>query len=157
MGVEVPPSGTRGRAMPVPGSLVRLFNTVVFRLFRNRRVLGAKVLRLKTVGARSGQSRQATLLYFPDGDNWIVVASYGGTARHPAWYINLARHPDQVWAEVGKRTVRVTPELLQGDDRARVWRQIVAIAPMYADYQRHTDREIPVVRLVPTGATAQVN
>jgi len=53
-----------------------------------------------TVGAKSGQKRQSAVSRFPDGDDaWLVVASAGGSAQNPAWYHNIAAHPDQVWIE----------------------------------------------------------
>jgi deazaflavin-dependent oxidoreductase (nitroreductase family) len=157
MFMEVPPSGTRGRAIPrLPGAVMRAFNTLAFRVFGSVGLLGGRLLRLTTVGARSGQRRQTTLLYFPDRERFIVVASFGGTAKHPAWYLNLAKHPDQVWVERGRQKMRVTPELLRGEERERLWREIVSASPMYANYQRQTDREIPLVRLSPV-PQAQAN
>ena len=108
------------------------------------------MLLLTTVGARSGQRRTAALARFPDGDGrWLIVGSAGGAARHPGWFINLARNPDQVWAEVGRLRLKVTPDLLRGDDRTAAWQRIIARSPNFAAYERKTDREIPVVRLTP--------
>jgi deazaflavin-dependent oxidoreductase (nitroreductase family) len=71
---------------------------------------GQDLLYLTTVGAKTGQKRQTTVARFPDGkDAWLVVASAGGSAHHPAWYHNIAAHPDQVWIEFGGRQLRVTP------------------------------------------------
>jgi deazaflavin-dependent oxidoreductase (nitroreductase family) len=65
---------------------------------------------LTTVGARSGAQRRSLLGYFPDGENaWIIVGSAGGAAKHPAWIFNLAKHPDQVWVEMGNRKIKVAP------------------------------------------------
>ena len=149
MSVEVPPRGTRGVRVPrLPGPVMRLLNDVMFRLYRNRRFRGAHLLSLTTIGARSGQPRRTTVAYFPDGDDaWLVVASAGGTATHPAWLFNLARHPDQVWVELGHRKLKVRAETLKGDERARAWRRITAQAPGFASYETSTDREIPVIRL----------
>jgi deazaflavin-dependent oxidoreductase (nitroreductase family) len=89
---------------------------------------------------------------FPDGDDaWLVVASNAGAASHPAWFHNLARHPDQVWVQVGNRTLRVAGESLLDARREEALRSIYASAPRYASYQRKTDREIPVVRLTRAG------
>jgi deazaflavin-dependent oxidoreductase (nitroreductase family) len=63
----------------------------------------------------------------------------------------MARNPDKVWIEMGKRKLKVEPESLKGDERAEAWRRIVSLAPGYAAYQEKTDRQIPVVRLRPTG------
>jgi deazaflavin-dependent oxidoreductase (nitroreductase family) len=123
------------------------------------RVMGQPLLLLATVGARSGKARQTLLCRFPDEPleagrdavdrTWLVVASGAGSARHPARFLNVARHPDQVWVEIAKRRRHVRPESLTGVERARAWRRIVALAPGYAAYQEQTDREIPVIRLRP--------
>jgi len=102
------------------------------------------------MGAKSGQQRTVPLGGFPDGpDAWLVVASAGGAARHPAWFINMARHPEQIWVEVGKRKFRAHGESLQGERREEALGKIAAISPRYSSYQKKTDREIPIVRLTP--------
>jgi len=151
MSIEVTPNGTRGGSFPrLPGPLMQFFNDAVYRIYRNRRFMGARVLRLVTTGAHSGQPRRTTLGYFSDGDNaWIIVGSASGARRHPAWVYNLARHPDQVWIEVGKQRLRVRPETIEGEQRTRIWERVVAQAPAYAAYPTKTDREIPLIRLTP--------
>ena len=159
MGVEVPPTlevprrGTRGATMPrLPGPLTRFMTKTIFRIFRNRRFMGFRVLMLTTIGARTGQERRTVLGYFDDVDNAeavIIVASAAGSARHPDWYVNLAKHPGQVWIQVGDKKRRMRPELLRGSERAAAWARIVAEAPSYASYPTRTDREIPIVRLTP--------
>jgi deazaflavin-dependent oxidoreductase (nitroreductase family) len=109
---------------------------------------GGSALMLTTVGARSGEQRVASLRRFDDGDGrWLVVGSAGGAAKHPAWFHNLAQSPDKVWVDVGRDRYKVTPELLQGDERATAWARIVAEAPQFGGYLTQTDRELPVVRL----------
>jgi deazaflavin-dependent oxidoreductase (nitroreductase family) len=106
------------------------------------------LLYLTTVGAKTGNKRQSTVARFPDGeDAWLVVASAGGSAHHPAWYHNIAAHPDQVWIEFGGHQLRVTPTQLDGDTRAQAWQRITQIQPRYASYEQKTDRAIPVIRL----------
>ena len=148
MSVELTPGGTRGVRMP---ALVRAgmkrFNPIVAALMR---LFGMRVLQLTTVGAKTGQSRTVTLSWIPDGENsWLIIASYGGAAKHPAWYVNLAKNPGQVWIQLGGRRLKVRPESLKGAERAEAWRRVIAVAPNYATYQTQTDREIPVVRLTP--------
>jgi deazaflavin-dependent oxidoreductase (nitroreductase family) len=75
------------------------------------------------------------------------VASAGGSPRHPAWYHNIAAHPDQVWIDFGGRHLQVTPTQLEGDERAQAWQRITQLQPRYASYVQKTDREIPVIRL----------
>jgi len=109
---------------------------------------GQDLLYVTTVGAKTGQKRQSTVARFPDGeDAWLVVASAGGSARHPAWYHNIAAHPDQVWIEFGGHQLRVTPTQLDGDARAQAWQRITQLQPRYAGYEQKTDRAIPVIRL----------
>ena len=94
------------------------------------------------------------LSYFADGkDAWLVVASLGGAAQHPAWYFNMAKNPDQIWVTIKGRKRRVRAELLKGAERAAAWQRITAVAPNYKGYQEQTDREIPVVRLTPAPET----
>ncbi len=152
MSVNVTPSGTRGQRPP-PGPMKGL----LFRFMRLSHRLGARrmdgmpVVLLTTRGAQSGELRTAPVMSFPDGDSaWLVVASFGGAARHPSWFINMARHPDDVWVEVDGRRVKVTPKSLEGEERQKAWQRITTQAARFAGYQEKTDREIPVVLL--TGA-----
>ena len=153
MTVELTPKGSRGwepprLPRPMMNAMIAL-SVFIFRRFGDRmRVMGRPVLLLNTIGAKSGKVRRTILCWFPAGDNsWLVVASFAGSSRHPAWYVNLARNPDLVSIEVGNRKVRVAPRSLSGSERAEAWRQIVTLAPGYAGYQEKTDREIPVVSL----------
>ncbi len=164
MSVVVTPRGTRGvewRRLPRP-LMSALFALVhlAYRAFGDRmRVQGRPLLELETVGAKSGVRRHAVLGWFPEAfaepggnametiSSRLVVASNAGSARHPAWFLNIARHPDQVWIAIGRRRIKVTPESLEGAERDRAWDQIAALAPGYARYQEKTDRVIPIVRL----------
>jgi deazaflavin-dependent oxidoreductase (nitroreductase family) len=153
MDIDLTPNGTRGTR--ISRRLLRTINACVIavaRLVRGRgiRIIGQRVLILTTIGATSGRRHNVPLLYFPDGaDRWLVIASYGGSARHPAWYRNMAKHPDEVWVEMNGRTRRVHAASLQGQARAAAWKRITSMAPNYAAYQARTDREIPVIRLTP--------
>jgi deazaflavin-dependent oxidoreductase (nitroreductase family) len=154
MSVEIPKSGTRGRNVP-GGPLQAVAMKVAVALHRlglGRRMDDTPVLLLTTRGARSGQLRTNPVLSFPEGDRaWLVVASAAGSARHPAWFVNLARHPEDVWLEVEGRKVRVTPESLRGPERQEAWGRILARSPRFAGYEEKTDREMPVVRLTAAG------
>jgi deazaflavin-dependent oxidoreductase (nitroreductase family) len=158
MSIEVTPHGTRGFEPPkLPRPLISAMTGVAvfaYRLLGNRmRVMGRPLLLLETIGARSGQRRTAILGWFPDttDDSWLVVASYAGAARHPAWFLNMVKNSDQVWVEVSKQRFGVKPETLKGADRAQAWQRIVSLSPGYGNYQTKTDREIPIVRLKRTG------
>ena len=146
MSVELTPRGTRGVKLPkLPQPLMKVLLPIGNALLRLR---GAKLLELTTTGARSGLPRTVTLGWFPDGkDAWFVVASNAGAAQHPCWYVNMAKHSEQVWITVGGRKIHVRPESLKGEERTEAWHRIVAQAPGYAGYATKTDREIPVVRL----------
>jgi len=153
--VEVTPRGTRGRALPkLPPWLLNAANGIsafAYRRFGARmRVQGRPLLLLHTVGGRSGRPRQTVLGWFPDErpGSWIVTATAAGSPGHPAWFHNIARHPDRVSVEIGGNVVHVRPESLRGAEREAAWDKIVALAPGYAGYRTSTDREIPVVRLV---------
>ncbi|GAA2860560.1 nitroreductase/quinone reductase family protein [Pseudonocardia halophobica] len=111
---------------------------------------GMPVLELTTVGRRSGEPR-SVLLTAPlvEGDTLVVVASRGGDDHHPAWFLNLRDHPDvQVSVRGGPREPR-RAEIVGPDERPALWERIASRYRNYAGYQRRTDREIPLVRLVP--------
>ena len=137
---------------PLMGILTAV-NVAFFRLMGQRaKVQGRPLLLLTTVGAKTGKRRQTTLGWFdddpPSADRWLIVASKGGSATHPGWYVNLARRPKDTTIEVDGKTIAVEPQSLEGAERERAWARIVALAPSYGKYAVTTDREIPVVRLV---------
>jgi deazaflavin-dependent oxidoreductase (nitroreductase family) len=152
MAVEITPSGTRGQQTPKWGFKIANWLAVpIYKLLGKRFPNGLPLLLLTTVGAKSGQERKTTLCYLQGrGDReWLIIASKGGDAEHPAWYFNLAKNPDKVWIEVDGRKTQVRPESLKGEERAEAWQRLVAAAPGYGEYQVKTDREIPLVRLTP--------
>jgi len=152
MTIRVPPSGSRGKQFP-GGPMVRGLMRMVAGLYRVTGGRSASTsLLLTTEGAKSGKPRVASLRRFDEGDGrWLVVGSKGGSAAHPAWVYNLARHPDRVWVEVGRHRVKVTPHILEGEERAAAWTRVVAEAPQFAGYLDATDRELPIVRLTREG------
>jgi deazaflavin-dependent oxidoreductase (nitroreductase family) len=114
------------------------------------KMMGFNALILTTTGARSGAKRTNPVGWFPGQDgSWLIVASAAGAARNPAWYYNIAAHPDEVKVEMDGRTIAVTAEQLHGAERDKAWRQITAAAPRFAQYEQKTDRVMPVIRLVP--------
>jgi deazaflavin-dependent oxidoreductase (nitroreductase family) len=113
-------------------------------------MMGFPTVLLTTIGARTGVERTHVLGGFPDGpDAWLICASKSGAATHPAWFINLAKNPDNIWLEVGNRKLKFAAELLKGKEREDALGRIAATAPRYGQYQKKTDREIPVIRLTP--------
>jgi deazaflavin-dependent oxidoreductase (nitroreductase family) len=147
-------TGTRGRRQPGTGGPIGRWvaKRVINRIRRTGKVpgLGFNALVLTTIGRKSGLQRQTPVGWFPgQDDSWLIVASAIGAARNPAWYHNLAAHPDQVWIETPDGKAAVTAEQLHGAERDQAWRQITAAAPRFAGYQQATDRELPIIRLVP--------
>jgi deazaflavin-dependent oxidoreductase (nitroreductase family) len=100
------------------------------------------------VGAKSGTLRTTPLLYIPDGENLILVASKGGFPKHPAWLHNLRAHP-VTYVQVGSERRRVQAREATAGERPRLWKLADAVWPGYADYRARTDREIPLVVLEP--------
>jgi deazaflavin-dependent oxidoreductase (nitroreductase family) len=154
MSVVLTPKGTRGVTPPLPTWLIAWLTRIPVILQRlsggRMKMHGEPLLVLTTVGARTGQPRTTMLAQFPEADgSTLVAASFGGAAAHPAWYFNLAKHPDQVFIDRDGRRIRVQPTSLSGQEREAAWRRIVSVAPGFAEYQRKTDREIPVIRLAP--------
>lgn len=117
------------------------------------RLRGLPGILLTTTGRRSGARRTVHLPAIADGGDLLVVASFAGNERNPAWYLNLAAQP-RVEVQRGRRTFAATAVPVVAEERERLWARIVEIAPYYADYQRRTSRLIPVVRIVPDPAAA---
>jgi deazaflavin-dependent oxidoreductase (nitroreductase family) len=143
-------AGTRGARQP-PGPMVRWVNKLAAGRIRRKggKLMGLSALILTTVGRKSGAERTNPVGWFPGKDgSWLIVASAAGAAGNPAWYYNIAAHPDQVQIEVEGRKVAVVAEQLHGAERAEAWDQIAATAPRFGKYQQKTDRELPVIRLV---------
>jgi deazaflavin-dependent oxidoreductase (nitroreductase family) len=145
------PAGTRGARQP-SGPFFRWMNKVMSHRLRRKggRMMGFNALILTTVGAKSGAKRTNPVGWFPGQDGtWLIVASAAGAARNPAWYYNIAVHPNEVQVEMDGRTIPVTAEQLHGAERDEAWQQIAAAAPRFAQYEQKTDRVLPVIRLVP--------
>ena len=147
--------GARGRpynrAVAAAQGLATRAHSSVYRATGGRvggRVVGSPVLLLVTTGRRTGKERTTPLLYLKDGGNFVIVASNGGTAKAPAWWLNLKARPEAV-VEVGGRKLRVGAAEAEGEEKRRLWARLVGMYPAYEDYQRKTDREIPVVVLSP--------
>jgi len=143
------PHGTRGARQP-GGKLMAWMNRWNMNRIRANadRVMGMPALVLTTVGAKSGTPRHTPVAYFPDGaDSWLIVASANGAAKNPAWYYNLAAHPDTVQIQIAGRTIAVNAEQLHGNARQLAWRHITSTAKRFAKYEQRTDRELPVIRL----------
>ncbi|WP_066461578.1 nitroreductase family deazaflavin-dependent oxidoreductase [Sanguibacter suarezii] len=104
---------------------------------------GMPVVILTTVGAHSGKLRKTPLMRVEHAGEYAVVASLGGAPKHPVWYYNVVAHP-HVELRDGTQSWDMMAREVTGDERALWWERAVAAYPPYADYQRSTDREIPV-------------
>jgi deazaflavin-dependent oxidoreductase (nitroreductase family) len=106
------------------------------------------VLLLTTTGRKSGQPRTQPLSYTRAGDGYAVIASKGGAAQHPLWYLNLQASP-LAEVTVGRETRKVRARDAQGEERERLWRALADLYPGYDKYANKTNRQIPVVVLDP--------
>jgi len=123
----------------------------IFRATRGRvgsRIGAFPVLLLTTRGRRSGERRDVTLSFVRDDDAFVVVASYAGEPRDPAWWQNLKAHPEAEVLVDGRR-LQVKAREAEGARRELLWARIVEADPAYAEYQRRTERRLPVVLLEP--------
>ena len=107
---------------------------------------GAEILLLGTEGRSSGETRIAPLIHREDDGRWVLVASKGGYPEHPGWFKNLAANPD---AEIQVKADRIPVRAreAEGEERERLWSRMTEVWPAYDDYQKRTDRQIPVVVL----------
>jgi deazaflavin-dependent oxidoreductase (nitroreductase family) len=105
---------------------------------------GATILLLTTDGRNSGQPRTTPLIHRSDGDRWVVVASKGGAPQNPDWYQNLQANPDAL-IQVKDQEIPVRAADAHGAERERLWGLMTEVWPAYDDYQKRTEREIPLV------------
>lgn len=108
------------------------------------------VLELTTTGRKSGQQR-ATMLTSPlqEGNTLVIVASRGGDDHNPAWFLNLKDNPEVIVKWKGGEPQTMTAKVATKKQRARMWPIIAQKYSTYAGYQKRTDREIPLVLLIP--------
>ena len=112
------------------------------------RLAGMPVLLLTTTGRRSGTPRTATLTYFRNGADLVVIGSFGGSDVPPAWWLNLQRDP-QASVLIGGTTLKVTARAATAGEHDRLWPLVTTTHPGYARYKERTARLIPVVMLTP--------
>jgi F420H(2)-dependent quinone reductase len=139
-------SGGRGKA------IARGMMQMIVWLYRRSggkvagKMRGAPVLLITSTGRRSGRPWTNPVIYQPDGDGWVLIASNGGASRHPSWWLNLRANPDAT-IEIGRDAYPVTAHKVEGEERTRLWQKMVAVYPGYDGYAKKTSRRIPVVKL----------
>lgn len=103
-------------------------------------------LLLTTIGRKSGKRTTMPLFYGETDSGYVVIGSKGGSDTHPAWHLNLLSDPSAE-VQVGEHHYAVRARVASGEERSRLWEQMVAVYPPYTNYQRATSREIPVIVL----------
>jgi F420H(2)-dependent quinone reductase len=110
---------------------------------------GLPVIIVTMRGHRSGKLRKVPVMRVEHGGQYAIVASKGGDPNHPSWYYNLKSHPDEVRIQDGTDIFAVSVRQVDGDEREEWWERAVAAYPPYADYQKATERRIPVFVATP--------
>jgi F420H(2)-dependent quinone reductase len=137
------------RMWPVLGPLMR-GHAAIYRRTGGR--IGGKLpglpalLLLDHVGAKSGTKRTTPLVYMPDGDAMLIVASKGGHPKNPGWLYNLRANPDTT-VQIGRDRIEVRAREAGPEERERLWPEAVEYNPVWGQYRERTDREIPLVLL----------
>jgi deazaflavin-dependent oxidoreductase (nitroreductase family) len=131
------------------------FNTQIIQEFRtNNGVVGGMfkdgppMLILHHTGRLTGKSYETPLVYFNDNGRIVIVASKGGAPENPAWFYNLRSNPE-VTIELGTDSRKVRASIIEGEERDRIWADIVRQAPGFGEYQTKTTRIIPLLALEP--------
>ena len=109
---------------------------------------GEHQLILTTTGRKSGVERDTPLFFFRDGEHVIIIASAGGAAKHPTWWLNLQSNP-LARIQVGARIIPVVAQQAEAEERQRLWSIIAENYKNFISYQKRTTREIPVIILTP--------
>jgi deazaflavin-dependent oxidoreductase (nitroreductase family) len=126
------------------------FHTLAYRLsgglIGSRVPGGPPMLLLDHVGAKSGKKRTNPLVYLRDGNDLVIVASKGGSPRHPAWFHNLRANPDTT-VQVGRRRIQVSARVATANERSRLWPKVTKLYRGYDLYQKRASRQIPLVIL----------
>jgi len=166
--MDKPQSTGTGPSAPIAGALIKgparqkgkdafykvgtdihrmIFNVSKGRIFGN--VFGMPIVELVTTGRRSGKER-STMLAIPivDGERLVLVASFGGDDRHPAWYLNLQANPEVRTTTAGSTRTMIA-RTANAEERAELWPRITSVFEGYARYQERTERPIPVIILEP--------
>jgi deazaflavin-dependent oxidoreductase (nitroreductase family) len=143
------PGGSRGARQPKASRAMSWVNGMAIRRIRKGgKFMGMRLLVLNTTGKKSGVQRATPVGWFAGDDgSWLIVASAGGAIGNPAWFYNIAAHPDAVSIDVDRANIPVDAQRLDGEERERAWASITAASPRFTQYESKTDRVIPVIRL----------
>ncbi len=141
-------------AGPMNRRLIRLVSASHSFLYRatggrvGARMRGAPILLLTTTGRTSGKVRTTPLMYLANDGRYVIVASNGGSDRHPGWWLNLRRDP-RATIRIGAKAHKVRARQADAEEKARLWPLLTAMYGEYDRYQQTTSRDIPVVVLQP--------
>ncbi len=130
-----------------------MFSLILYNLTGGRVQIGSVedpvgLLVLTTTGRKSGQPRSVSLVYFKSGTSYAVAASNAGRDTHPGWYFNLLSNP-RVEVRIKNQQIKAIAEVVSPEIKNRLWEQLVEAAPLFANYPKRTQREIPMVFLHP--------
>ncbi len=115
-------------------------------------LIGKNTILLTTVGRKTGKERVTPLLTVKDGNNYVLIASYRGAEKNPAWYTNLKANPTVTLEDHGRTLTCIASTVSDEAEYKRLWALMVGIYPNYNSYQQRTARIIPVVQLAPISA-----
>jgi deazaflavin-dependent oxidoreductase (nitroreductase family) len=130
-------------------SLQRLFmkgHVSLYRLTGGKVGGGEHMLILTTTGRKSGVERDTPLFFFRDGEHFVIIASAGGAAKHPTWWLNLRSNP-QARIQIGANVIPVAAVEAEGEERQRLWSIVAEHYTNFVAYQKRTAREIPLIVL----------
>jgi len=128
------------------------FNEGVIKEFRAKQgvvggqMKGMPVLLITMTGAKTGRTLTKPLVYTRDGDRIVIIASFAGAPHNPPWYHNLIANP-VITVELGAETFKARAEVAPASERQRLYDQQAKQMPIFADYQKKTTRQIPVLLL----------
>src|SRR6516162_10200089 len=143
--------GDTDRLIADPHAVDKLNQSVIEEFRANQGRVGGPlekwpILLLTMTGAKTGRTLVRPVCYSRDGDRIVIIASRGGAPRNPPWYYNLVANPI-VTVEVGTEKFRARAEQVHGSERARLFDAAAKRLPLFADYQKKTKRELPVLTL----------
>ncbi len=148
---ELVRDGNTDRLIADPRAVDELNQSVIKEFRANQGKVGGPleampVLLLTMTGAKTGRTLVRPVCYSRDGDRLVIIASYGGAPQNPPWYHNLVANPE-VTVEVGTEKFAAKAMQVHGPERDRLFAATAKLMPLFADYQKKTPREIPVLTL----------